>query len=93
MTAAPAEALAAAFVRSRDMDAGLGERLDASPLTSPAEATEPPTKSLSAAPLSLKPVAPSSVERSMLAAKLAPEPLLCESAPWRRRSRRRSRRR
>ena len=51
------------------MDAGLGERLDASPLTSPAEATEPPTKSLSAAPLSLKPVAPSSVERSMLAAK------------------------
>jgi peroxiredoxin len=29
MTAAPAEALAAAFVRSRDMDAALGERLEA----------------------------------------------------------------
>jgi hypothetical protein len=29
MSAAPAEALAAAFVRSRDMDAALGERLEA----------------------------------------------------------------
>ena len=28
MTAAPAEALAAAFVRSRDMDAALNERLE-----------------------------------------------------------------
>ena len=38
-----------------------------SPLMSPAEATEMPLSSPSAAPLSLKPVAPSSVERSMLA--------------------------
>jgi hypothetical protein len=38
-----------------------------SPLTSPAEATEKPLRSIAAAPLSLKPVVPSSDDRSMLA--------------------------
>jgi hypothetical protein len=38
-------------------------------LTSPAEATDPPLWSTAAAPLSLKPVAPSSDERSTLGAK------------------------
>ena len=40
-----------------------------SPLTSPAEATERPLLSSAATPLSLKPVVPSRLDRSMFAAK------------------------
>jgi hypothetical protein len=45
-----------------------------SPLTSPAEATDQPLRSPDASPESLKPVVPSSVERSRLAAKAAAWP-------------------